>query len=74
MRRLDFTSRYGYAPDMLDAAGKAFVLYDPMDRLDAMHAALFARPNVTLLRLRHMGAALQGALLRMGCCTRCCAS
>ena len=66
MRRLDFTSRYGYAPDMLDAAGKAFVLYDPMDRLDAMHAALFARPNVTLLRLRRMGAALQGALLRMG--------
>ena len=66
MRRLDFTSRYGYAPDMLDAADRAFVLYDPMDRLDGMHAALFARPNVTLLRLRNMGGALQGALLRMG--------
>ncbi|SNY54189.1 hypothetical protein SAMN06297129_2767 [Pseudooceanicola antarcticus] len=66
MRRLDFTSRYGYAPDMLDACAHAWVLYDPVERLDAMHAALFARPNVTLLRLRHMGAALQGSLLRMG--------
>lgn len=66
MRRLDFTSRYGFAPDMLDAAERAWVLYDPMERLDGMHAALFARPNVTLLRLRFLGAALQGSLLRMG--------
>ncbi|MBR9763730.1 MAG: phosphoadenosine phosphosulfate reductase [Rhodobacteraceae bacterium] len=65
-RRLDFTSRYGYAPDMLDACARAWVLYDPVERLDAMHAALFARPNVTLFRLRHLGGALQGSLLRMG--------
>ena len=34
------TSRYGYAPDMLDAAHRGWVLYDPRERLDAMHSAL----------------------------------
>ncbi len=65
MRAQDFTTRYGYAPDMLDAADRAFVLYDPRERLDAMHAALFTRPNVTKLRLRHMGNAIQTDLLEM---------
>ena len=27
-RRLDFTSRYGYAPDMIEGAGKVFVLHE----------------------------------------------
>ncbi|EPX81968.1 hypothetical protein [Salipiger mucosus] len=63
MRRLNFTSRYGYAPDMLDAAQHAWVLYDPQERLDAMHSALFERRNVTRFRLPHMGAALQGDLI-----------
>ncbi|QFT60248.1 hypothetical protein FIU94_15580 [Sulfitobacter sp. THAF37] len=65
MRMQDFTSRYGYAPDMLDAADRAFVLYDPRETLDAMHAALFTRPNVTKLRMRFMGDALQTDLLEM---------
>lgn len=65
MRRSDFTSRYGYAPDMLDAADRAFVLYDPRETLDAMHAALFARPNVTRLRMPFMGGALQTRLIEM---------
>ena len=65
MRRTSFTDRYGYAPDMLDAAHRAYVLYDPAEDLDAMHAALFTRPNVTKLRLRHMGDALQGDLIEM---------
>ncbi|APE43149.1 phosphoadenosine phosphosulfate reductase [Sulfitobacter alexandrii] len=65
MRMQDFTSRYGYAPDMLDAADRAFVLYDPREALDAMHAALFTRPNVTKLRMRFMGDALQTDLLEM---------
>ncbi|MBT9382483.1 phosphoadenosine phosphosulfate reductase [Pseudooceanicola sp. CBS1P-1] len=64
-RRIDFTHRYGYAPEMLDAARHAFILYDPDEPLDAMHAALFSCPHVTELRLRHMGDALQGALLSM---------
>ncbi|GAA4224945.1 phosphoadenosine phosphosulfate reductase [Sagittula sp. NFXS13] len=59
MRRLDFTSRYGYAPDMLDAADAAYVLYDPRERLDAMHAALFTRSNVTKHRMSLFGNALQ---------------
>jgi len=65
MRRTDFTSRYGYAPDMLDAAQAAYVAYDPRETLDAMHAALFTRPNTRKLRLRHMGDALQTDLLEM---------
>lgn len=65
MRRTDFTDRYGYAPDMLDAADQAFVLYDPAEQLDAMHAALFTRPNVSKFRLRFMGDAIQGDLMNM---------
>ncbi|MBD3663507.1 phosphoadenosine phosphosulfate reductase [Sulfitobacter aestuariivivens] len=65
MRRTDFSSRYGYAPDMLDAADQAFVLYDPRETLDAMHAALFTRQNVIKLRMTHMGAALQTDLMEM---------
>ncbi|MEP4195768.1 MAG: phosphoadenosine phosphosulfate reductase [Aliishimia sp.] len=64
-RRLDFTSRYGYAPDMLEAASNAFILYDPFYTLDSMHAALFTRPNVTKLQMRHMGDTLQTHLLEM---------
>lgn len=65
MRRADFTSRYGYAPDMLDGATAAYVIYDPCQQLDAMHAALFTRPNTHKLRLRHMGDAIQTDLLEM---------
>ncbi|MEO0745165.1 MAG: phosphoadenosine phosphosulfate reductase [Pseudomonadota bacterium] len=65
MRRTDFTARYGYAPDMLDACAHAFVLYDPAETLDAMHAALFTRTGVTKLRMRHMGDAIQSDLMQM---------
>lgn len=65
MRRMDFTSRYGFAPDMLDGAAAAYVVYDPREQLDAMHAALFTRPNTHKLRIRHMGAAIQTDLLEM---------
>lgn len=65
-RRVNFTDRYGFAPDMLEAAMQAYVLYDPTQIEDAMHAALFTRANVTKLRMRHMGAALQTDLLQMG--------
>jgi len=65
MRRTDFTSRFGYAPDMLDAAERAVVIYDPQDDLDAMHAALFTRPNVMRARARFFGPDLEAALLRM---------
>ena len=54
-RRLDFNSRYGYAPDMLDAADRAFVLCDPGYAPDALQAGLFRRPNVTMLRCPLLG-------------------
>ncbi|WP_306113996.1 MULTISPECIES: phosphoadenosine phosphosulfate reductase [unclassified Roseovarius] len=65
MRRTSFTDRYGYAPDMLEAAKDAVVIYDPNIREDAMHAALFNRPNVTRFRMRHLGAEMEKSLLRM---------
>lgn len=65
MRRTDFTTRFGYAPDMLDGATSACVVYDPRETLDAMHAALFTRPNTRKLRLRFMGDAIQTDLLEM---------
>ncbi|MDQ2088369.1 phosphoadenosine phosphosulfate reductase [Marimonas arenosa] len=66
MRRTSFTDRYGYAPDMLDAAACAYVIYDPQVELDAMHAALFTRRNVDKYRLRFMGSAIQSELIEMG--------
>lgn len=65
MRRVAFDDRYGYAPDMLDAAEHAFVLYDPEIALDAMHAALFTRANVTRFRLRFLGSRLEKGLMDM---------
>jgi hypothetical protein len=65
MRLTDFTSRYGYAPDMLDAAAAAYVVYDPREHLDAMHAALFTKSHTRKLRLRHMGDGIQTDLLEM---------
>ena len=65
MRRTDFTARYGYAPDMLDACDRAFVVYDPAVQLDAMHATLFSTAGAIPLRMRRMGGALQGDLIRM---------
>ncbi len=51
-RRLDFSSRYGYAPHMLEAAEAAYVVYDPDEKEDAMHASLFSGPNVHRFRYR----------------------
>jgi hypothetical protein len=65
-RRLDFTSRYGYAPDMTEAAAAVYLLYDPDRAQDAMHASLFLRPHVVRLRCRNMGGRLETSLARMG--------
>lgn len=65
MRRKSFTDRYGYAPDMLEAADRAFILYDPLVELDAMHAALFRAPNTHRIRLRHAGAGLPREVMAM---------
>ncbi|MEO0750734.1 MAG: phosphoadenosine phosphosulfate reductase [Pseudomonadota bacterium] len=65
-RGLDFTTRFGYAPDMLEAADHAWIVYNSDRTLDAMHASLFARDNTTLVRTRFLGDDLQDAFLRMG--------
>lgn len=65
MRRADFNKRYGYAPDMLDAADQAYIVYDPYEKLDAAHAAMFTRSNVKKLRMPNMGNSLQSEMTRM---------
>ena len=65
MRRACFTDRFGFAPDMTEGAGRVFVIYDPEQTLDAMHAALFVRPWTTLLPCPHLGRDIAGALEAM---------
>ncbi len=64
-RRISFTDRYGYAPDMLDAAERATIIYDPRVEMDAMHAALFTRSNVDKLRMPYFGASLDIQMMRL---------
>jgi len=65
-RRKNFTDRFGYAPDMIDAANEAFIAFDPLQRNDAIHAAMFTRSNMTPLRCKAMGNALETALDDIG--------
>lgn len=58
-RRLDFTHRYGFAPDNAEAALRGVVLYDPAAREDAMHAQLFHRGHTRPYRLRHVGSDIE---------------
>ncbi|WP_071674914.1 hypothetical protein [Nioella nitratireducens] len=53
--RKTFTDRFGFAPDMLDAASEAWIAYDPLDLLDAAHAAQFRGRKVNRLRFRGAG-------------------
>ncbi|GAB1363254.1 hypothetical protein MASR1M32_24900 [Rhodobacter sp.] len=61
-RRLDFRSRYGYAPDMTEGAARVWLVHDPFNPPDAMHAALFRAPWVTQLRARSTGTGTERAL------------
>lgn len=65
-RRLDFVSRYGFAPAMIDAADRAFVFYDPRVTLDAVHAGYFTAPNVSLIAMPWFGDDPGGDLIRLG--------
>lgn len=47
-RIIDFESRYGYAPDMIEGAQSGHIVFDPYARSDAAHAALFKRNHTTL--------------------------
>ena len=65
-RRLDFTSRYGYAPDMTEGAAHVWMVHDPLNAPDAMHAALFRAPWVTHLKARRTGDATERSLIGSG--------
>lgn len=65
-RRRDFTSRFGYAPDMVEASSRVFILYDPLQSVDAVHASMFRGAHVQRLRARHAGRAPQMELARLG--------
>lgn len=64
-RRMDFNSRFGFAPRMADAAEMVFVFYDPQEHLDAMHAALFNSDNVNRVRCRYFDGQIEMFLRRM---------
>lgn len=65
-RRLDFTSRYGYAPEMLEGAGKVVVLHDLTMPEEAAHSALFRAPWVTRLSTPLIGDSAEWSLRQMG--------
>lgn len=64
-RRINFRSRYGYAPDMTESASRVWLIHDPLHRPDAMHAALFHRPWVTPLYARFTGEGTEDTLKEM---------
>lgn len=49
LRRRDVCGRYADAPALAEAAIQVFVLYDPHDAPDAMHASLYSASNTTRL-------------------------
>jgi len=68
-RRRDFTSRYGYAPDMAEGCARLSLIFDPALKPDAMHAALFHAPYAQALPARLGGPALEGEFARLGILT-----
>lgn len=65
-RRLDFTSRYGYAPDMTQGAAHLYIICDPLVPENAMHSALFRAPWITCLPARHFGDTIEPAIEMTG--------
>jgi hypothetical protein len=65
-RRLDWHTRFAFAPEMLAGAGAAFLVHDPLQALDAAQAALFRSAPVTHLRARHIGPDPEATLARLG--------
>jgi hypothetical protein len=64
-RRLDFSGRYGDAPELLEAAERAALVYDPFVQEDAMHATLYG-PGPAHFRTPHLGARTERELEDMG--------
>lgn len=64
-RRADFTSRFGYAPMMVETASQVWIIHDPSVIEDAMHAQLFDGPNTMHLSCPYLGPNADRALLSM---------
>ncbi|MEH7826723.1 phosphoadenosine phosphosulfate reductase [Gemmobacter denitrificans] len=64
-RKLCFTDRFGYAPAMIEGTAQTFVVFDPRQAEDAMHAALLAAPYVHKLRTPFLGDRVESALANM---------
>lgn len=64
--RRNFEDRYGYGPELIASADKAFIFFDPLAPLDAMHAALYQSPNVTKFKCRFMGHRIASLWMAMG--------
>ena len=62
----DFSGRYGDAAAVSSAARQVSILYDPYERLDALHAARFTHENVRHLRAPLLGHRLGSSLNQMG--------
>lgn len=65
-RRIDFKSRYGYAPEMSEAAQNLFLMYDPYVSLDYVHASLFHGAHVQHLPCRGFGSRFAEKLQEAG--------
>ena len=68
-RRMNFTHRYGYAPDMVDGCAHLSMIFDPRHKPDAMHAALFNAPYAARLMTRYGGPEIETVLSRLGILT-----
>ena len=62
-RKVDFRSRYCYAPDMVTSAERVILLYNSTKFENSMHAALFHSKNVERFNIRLGSSHLQNALL-----------
>ncbi|SLN58858.1 hypothetical protein [Pseudooctadecabacter jejudonensis] len=65
-RRLDFSTRYGYAPDMVETASDVWVIHDPDVLEDAVHAQMFDADHVHHLTARHVGPNADRAFMDVG--------
>ncbi|WP_296417301.1 hypothetical protein [Pseudooctadecabacter sp.] len=65
-RRLDFTSRYGYAPQMVETASDVWIIHDPQVVEDAVHASLFQGDNIHHLSCPHLGDRADRSLMGIG--------
>ncbi|MEH6835229.1 MULTISPECIES: phosphoadenosine phosphosulfate reductase [Falsihalocynthiibacter] len=64
-RRKCFTDRYGFGPDMIEGADRAFIIFDPEEEFDAMHASLFTRANTTMVKCPNLGPRIEDSLRTM---------